>query len=199
MKKLALCSILLLFLFTLAGCNKKDIDITTEDITVNTIVAKADGKLQVALVDLFDKPYYNLNELEEFAQNEINEYNKSIGEDKVVMDDIELKDGKAVIILSFAGMEQYANFNQVSAAYFNGGIKDNPLSLPETLVNADGEETANTQEVLQNQKYKIIVLNELYDIIVDGTVKFYSENASLGAKNMVHGAAEGMTVVVYKP
>lgn len=202
MKKTVLCTLILLFLFTAAGCKKEEFKISAEDnYTVNTIYAKADGKLQVAMVDAFDKPYYNLTELEEFAQNEINVYNKETSAERVKMDDIRLKSGNAVILLSFAGMNDYANFNHALCAYFNGGVYDlsqNTMKLPDTLLDAKSKAATPIGDVLGNGKYKILVMSEPYDIIVDGTVKYYSDNSTLAEKNKVN-AGEGMTVVVFKP
>ncbi|MBP1754394.1 MAG: hypothetical protein H6Q59_792 [Firmicutes bacterium] len=45
----------------------------------------------------------------------------------------------------------------------------------------------------------MLVINEPYDIIVDGTIKYYSENATYVDDNKLQGAAEGMTIVVFKP
>ncbi|HCA70031.1 MAG TPA: hypothetical protein DEP17_06440, partial [Lachnospiraceae bacterium] len=65
---------------------------------------------------------------------EINSYNQVSGGENVVMDELELKDGNAVMILSYTGMKHYAEFNKVMAAYFNGGNKEIPLELPGSLV-----------------------------------------------------------------
>jgi hypothetical protein len=42
-------------------------------------------------------------------------------------------------------------------------------------------------------------MNEPYEIIVDGTIKYYSENATYIDDNKVQGPAEGMSIVVFKP
>lgn len=199
MKKLILCTILLLIFISATGCRKEEKIITADDISVNTILAKANGTLQVATVEDFNKPYYTLNGLQEFVKNEINLYNQKAGGEKVIIDNVQLKNAKAIVLLTYTGMDQYAAFNQVTSAYFNGGIENNPLSLPATLVSAKDGSTANSNEVIKNEKYKVLVMNEPYDIIVDGTIKYYSDNAVLVDKSKVQSAAEGMTVVVFKP
>jgi hypothetical protein len=153
------------------------------------------------MVDTFDKPYYNLTELEEFAKNEINLYNQKAGSERVKMDDVSLKSGNAVVLLSFEGMGDYAGFDQAQSAYFNGGAYDltkDTMNLPDTLLNAKDKSAVPIGEILNNEKYKVLVMNEPYNIIVDGTVKYYSDNATLADKNMVNGG-EGTTVVVFKP
>ena len=198
MKKLILCTILLFLAFGAVSCSKDKISITPEEITVNTLIARTNGNLQVATVEEFDKNYYKIEELKSFIEKEIDAYNKKTGEEKITVDTIEAHDGKAVMVLSYNGMEPYSTFNEVPAAYFNGGLKEVSLDLPTTLINASNESLASTKEIIQNEKYKILVLYEPYDIIVEGKVKYYSENAEILEENKVKGAAEGLTVVVYK-
>lgn len=199
MKKLVLGTIILLCILGVAGCSGKTKSINIKDVTTNTMLAKSNGEIQVASIENFDKTYYNLNELQDFVNQQISDYNKKAGADKIKVKNMKIIDKKAVLLLTYSGMDQYVAFNKVTASYFNGGIKDNPLKLPTTLVNAKDESLASTQEVIQDETLKVIVLNEPYHIIVDGKVKFYSENASLIDSNEVQGAAEGMTIVVFKP
>jgi ABC-type glycerol-3-phosphate transport system substrate-binding protein len=199
MKKFALCTILLLLLLGTAGCNKEEKMITADEVTTDTILAKANGVLQVATVEDFDKSYYDLGELQDFIAQKIDAYNKEAGSVKIKVDDVSLKSGKAIMILTYSGMDQYASFNDVTAAYFNGGITENPLDMPETLVSEKDGSLASTQEVLQNGKYKILVMTEPYHIIVDGKIKYYSENAVLSEDKTIKGAEDGMTIVVFKP
>ncbi len=199
MKKLFLCTIMLLFILGTAGCRKEDVSITADNVTTNTILAKSNGILQVATVEDFNKSYYNLSELQDFVTKEINAYNKKAGDKKISIEDIKLNNGKAVMLLTYSGMDQYANFNDVTAAYFNGGVSEVPLDLPTTLVSEKNGSLASTQEIIGNDKLKVLVMTEPYEIIVDGTIKYYSENATYIDDNKVQGAAEGMSIVVFKP
>jgi hypothetical protein len=188
-----------MLIISAAGCKKEEKVITADDVEVNTILAKADGSLQVATVEDFDKPYYTLAELSEYVTNEVNLYNKNAGGEKVKIDGLKINDKKAIMVLSYTGMDQYSNFNNVIAAYFNGGAGNVKLDMPATLVDVKNKATANTNEVIQNDKYKVLVMYEPYDIMVDGKVVYYSDNATLVDKSSVQGTGEGATVVVYKP
>ncbi len=199
MKKWILYAILLIFMVGAAACRKEDVIITADNVTTNTILAKSNGVLQVATIEEFDKSYYSLKELESFVANEIAVYNKAAGDEKIRIDGVKLNKGNAVMLLTYSGMEQYANFNKVVAAYFNGGVSEVPMDLPTTLVSEKNGSLVSTQEILQNDKLKVLVLNEPYEIIVDGAIKYYSENATYVDDNKVQGAGEGTTVVVFKP
>jgi hypothetical protein len=199
MKKLAFSTIILLCILGIAGCSGRVKTINIKNISASTILAKSNGEIQVASIEDFDKPYYKLSDLQNFVNQQISDYNKKAGSDKIKMNNIKIYNKKAVLLLTYSGMDQYAAFNKVTAAYFNGGVKDNPLDLPTTLVNAKDESLASTKEVIQDEAYKVLVLNEHYNIVVDGKVKYYSENATLIDSNEVQSAADGMTIVVFKP
>lgn len=199
MRKLLLCGILLLCLTSFAGCTKEELILSVENIETNTLLVKNNGMIQTATVEEFGKDYYNLNELSEFVMEEINSYNQASGGENVIMDDLERKDTKAIMILSYTGMKHYAEFNKVMAAYFNGGIKEVPIELPGTLVNVKKGSSANTTEIIQNEKYKVLVVEEPFDVVVDGNIQYHSDNAVIAEKNKLQSANEGMTVIVFKP
>ncbi len=196
MKRVVLCTIALLLMLGVVGCTNEELKV--DKITANTIVAKSNGELQVATIEDFDKNYYDLDELKEYIEEQVNAYNKQVGDEKITVDEVDKKDDKAVMILTYSGMDQYANFNEVSAAYFAGGIGDISLKLPSTLIDAKNGSLASTDEILKDEKLRILVLNEPYHIVTDGKVKYYSEKATLVNENEVDGAAEGMTIVVFK-
>ena len=199
MKKLVFSTIILLCILGIAGCSGRTKSIDIKDVSANTMLAKSNGEIMVASIEDFDKPYYNLSDLQSFVNQQVSDYNKKAGADKIKVNNIKIIKKKAVLLLTYSGMDQYTAFNKVTAAYFNGGVKDNPLKLPTTLVNAKDKSLTSTQEVIKDETYKVLVLNEPYTIYVDGKVKYYSENATLIDNNEVQGATDGMTIVVFKP
>lgn len=198
MKKLVLFTTMLLLILGLAGCSKEEKSIDADEVTTNTLLAKSNGELQVATVEDFDKSYYNISELKQFITKEIDTYNQKAGADKIVVNSVEQSGNQAIMLLTYSGMDQYASFNKTTAAYFNGGISKVGLDLPTTLVNSKNGSLASTQEAIQNTKYKVLVLNEPYDVIVEGSIKYYSENAEPVDDNEIKSAADGMTVIVFK-
>lgn len=198
MKRLLLNALLLLGLFAFAACSNKEKNLNADEITVNTILAKANGMLQVAIVEDFDKPYYNVEELKEFVKKEIEAYSKKAGDGKVKLDEIKQRGNKVIMLMTYSGMDQYTAFNKVTAAYFNSGIEDLKLALPATLKNTSNESITATKEVIQTAGYKVLVLNEPYEIIVEGKVKYISENAKMLENDKVSSDTEQMTVIVFK-
>jgi hypothetical protein len=199
MRKLVLCTIVLLLILGTVGCSGREKSINANDISSNTFLAKSNGELQVAVVEDFNKAYYELNGLKDYINQCVSDYNKKVGADNITVDSVEVKEEKAIMILTFKGMQDYSTFYNVTAAYFNGGVKDITLKLPATLINSKDGSLVSTQEILQNQDYRILVLNEPYDIMVDGKIKFYSENVTFKDNSEVQSVADGMSIVVYKP
>jgi hypothetical protein len=199
MKKFIFSTILLIFILSTVGCSKKEIYITAEDVSTNTMLVKRNGQLQVAIVEDFDKAYYKLSELEEFVKKEISSYNRIAGGEDVKIEELKLKDGKAVMLLGYTGMKHYASFNKVMAAYYTADTKDVALELPEQYVNAKNGSPVDRATAMKDDKLRVLVVYEPYDIIVDGSVKYYSNNATLGEDDIIHSADEGATVIIFKP
>jgi len=203
MKRFACVAIILLLILGTIGCAKKTKYINANDVTESTLLARANGSLQVASVEQFDKNYYNLNELNEFIGKAVDAYNdkakaKNIKVDKINEKTIQNKKS-VVMLLSYAGMKDYSTFNGVLAAYFHGGTKDVTFELPDKLVNASDKSLTSTADVIKNSDYRVLVVKEPLHIVVDGKIKFYSDNAKAIDSNEIGSAADALTVVVYKP
>lgn len=199
MKKITLCTILTIFLILLVGCKKADIVIKVEDVHTNTILMNDDGTVQAATVEEFNKDYYNLTELNTFITEQINSYNSTNGEDAIKISTLELNGDNAILILDYTSIQHYAAFNEVEAYYSTiANIKNDQIALPDVFVSAaDGAYTSD-EVALKNDNYQILILNENTDVLVDGSIKYYS-NAVLINKSKLQTASEGVAYVIFKP
>jgi hypothetical protein len=199
MKKITLYTMLAICFVMLAGCKRKDIDITKEEINTNTILVKNDGTMQSATVEVFDKSYYNLTELNAFIVDEINKYNQKNGENAITLTSLVQKASDAVLILTYSDISHYKTFNNVDANFITvAEAKASDLILPDVYVSASDGSYIARDVALKNDKYKVLVLNENTDVLINGTIKYYSEG-SLINKSKMQTAAEGETVIIYKP
>lgn len=203
MKRLVSFSLVLLLIIGLTGCANKTKYINSDDVKESTMLARSNGSLQVATVEKFDKKYYNLTELNDFIGKEVVAYNDTIKAENIKINKIDVREVEgvkcAVMLLSYASMKDYSEFNSVMAAYFHGGVKNVTFELPEKLVNAKHEVLTNTSDVIENTGFRVLVVTEPLHIVVDGKVQFYSENVKKIDGNEVRSSAEGMSVIVYKP
>ena len=199
MKKVLLYMFILFSFVLLNGCKKEEIFLSVDDVTANTFLIKRDGSLHVAIIEDFDKSYYNLSELNEFVAKEVDAYNEKAGSKEITIEQLELKNGKVVMILGYSKMAHYSAFNNMPAAYFGADTKDVALELPSQYLDAKKNEVVDKETALKNGKNKVLVLYEPYEILVEGEIKFYSENATLVDKNKIRSTDENMTVVVFRP
>ncbi|NLO10164.1 MAG: hypothetical protein GX129_09920 [Clostridiales bacterium] len=199
MKRVLICIISIIGILIMAGCTKEEIFITTDDITSDTMLVKRDGSLFVAIVEEFDKSYYNLDELNEFVSKEVNAYNNKVGSQEVTIEELGLKNGKAVMILEYTKMAHYSAFNSMPAAYFSAATENVALELPSQYMDTRKNTLVGKDAAMKNGKNQVIVLYEPYEIIVEGDIRFYSDNATFVDENKVKGNSEDMTVVIYKP
>ncbi|MGB8455111.1 MAG: hypothetical protein WCD89_22625 [Anaerocolumna sp.] len=199
MKKFLLYAIFTICLILSAGCKNKNRVITVEDVKNNTVLVKNDGTVQAATVEVFDKNYYNIDELKNYITEQVSKYNQAHGPDSIVLDSLNLKDGSAVLVLNYTNLENYTAFNEVEATFTTtADAKSSKLELPDVFVSASDGAYASPDVALKNDKYKVLVLNEKTDVIVDGSVKYFA-NGSLLSKSKFETGSQDQSVIVYKP
>lgn len=197
MKKIILGSILILSLISLAGCSNKEIKLDAGEIKVNTMLVKSNGQLQVAFVEEFNKPSYSVDDLKNFVKKQISSYNNKTGEALIQLDELDEKEGKAVILMTFAGMEQYSTFHDFYGAYFNVSAINENISLPDNFVNYKDGKLVSKDDILKNGNDRVLVVDQTLNILIEGDIKYYSENAVLENKNIIKSSAQELTYIVF--
>lgn len=199
MKKTALCTILLLCVLLAAGCKRQKTELTVDDVTANTVLVGNDGTVQAAMVETFDKDYYSLSELKDFVSKEIGKYNTQAKEEAIAVKDIQIKDGNAVLILTFTSLEHYKNFNKVDAAFAKVPDAENTgISLPDTFIRVKDGAEETKENVMSNEKYRVLSIMGDTQVKVDGKIKYYS-NGTLVDKSTIQASSDSSTIIVYKP
>ncbi len=203
MKRLISFTLVFVMLLGLTGCSNKIKYIDAGDVTKSTMLARADGSLQVATVEKFDKNYYNLSELNDFIGKQVVQYNDQVKTENIKVDKIDVRDidGSkcAVVLLSYTSMKDYADFNKVMAAFFHGGVKEVTFEIPDQLINAKGGVLIDSDDIVKDKGFRILAVSEPLHVVVDGKVKFYSQNAKKIDSNEIEASGEGTTIIVYKP
>ena len=201
MKKGTLYIIMILCLAMLFGCKRKVPVLTIDDVQANTILVKNDGTVQAATVEEFGEKYYDLSELNDFIIKQMDAYNRKAEVDAITLgtESLVLKDGNAVLVLNYANLEHYSKFNEVNATLLSmDAALSGDVKLPEAYISSEDGSFVSKEIALKDEKYKVLVINENTDVIVDGTIKYYT-NAVLVSKSKLQTVAEGETVVIYKP
>lgn len=200
MKRFVLCTILAFTFILLAGCKRKEIKLKTEDVSVNTVVVKKDGTVQAAMVEEFNKDYYSLDELNDFITKAINNFNNSVGsETAITIDSLEKNKEDAVLILTYQDLDTYAAFNKVEAVTMEvDALQGANLKLPDVFVKEDDGAYVKQDVALNNGKYKIVMIQDNVDLMVEGTIKYYA-NCILVNSHTIQTTPEDVSVIVYKP
>lgn len=197
MKRIFLYIMLMLCLFSLVGCKNMSPNINPKEVEVNTILFRVNGKVQAFFVEDFEKSYYSESELRTFIDENIESYNLINGKDAIKLDYLKVKNKVASAICTYADTEKYCDFNGHEAYFLTAAEANDNSLIPSSFIDADKGDTFTKEEVLKNDKFKVVMIKEPMDVMVDGTIKYYS-NGILLNKNTVQSAEEGYTVIVFK-
>lgn len=198
MRKLFFSTVLLTVLFLLGGCSKNN-EIDSKNIQNNTMLVKEDGSIEAATVEAFDKSYYDITELDAYVGDKVNQYNTKKGAEAITKKSLELKESDVVLVLTYVSVEDYNSFNGMDAGLITTAqAKEDTNLLSQNFTAVKKGKPVTVEKALENKKYKVLILKENLDVLLQGTIKYYS-GGTLVDKHRIQTAAEGSTVIVYKP
>lgn len=157
----------------LSGCGK------SFDAEQNTVYVQKKGTIIGAAIEKLDKEYYQEEELKEFVETKVAEYQKKHEKKSVKLDDFSVKEDVAKLFIKYAGYEDYQNFNEV--ILFAG-------TVPEALAAGydfnttftkikDGKASGSAaSDKLKDTDYKVVILNEKIEVKVDGEIQYISSD-----------------------
>ena len=190
MKKVKILGLAVVSMGLLSGCSR-----FTPDETAISI--KKDYGIVSYVKETFDKEYYNADELEATIDQEILEYNTSVGSENIEKTKFEVKDQMAELKMEYATGDDYASFNDVTmfsgdvlGAYYAGyDFAGSFQSLEKGKVTAD-EVTGN--DILNSYNYGIVILEEAVEVQVPGNIVYASSNVTITGKRsaVVQSVAE---------
>lgn len=199
MKKLILCTALVLTFLLAAGCQKKDIKLSAENVKTNTLLVKSDGTVQSGTVETFDKEYYSEEELKQYINDQITEFNQANGQDAMVLDSLTVKDGSAILVLNYSSLDNYDAFYKVeNTLTTTAAARNKEVDLPDVFISSDDGAYASFDAALENDKYKVLIIHENTDVYVDGSIVYYSGGV-LESKTKLQTGTDDETVIIYKP
>jgi len=171
-----LAFIILNIMLFVTGCGDKN-----GSLTENTIIVEKKGKITEAIIERFDKPYYNANELELMIKDEIADYGKLSGsKSNANLASYESGDGLVKAYIEFTSPQDYSSFNDTE--FFFGTIseaEDKGYSMDVTLRNIKEGGTIGKMDLLNMGKYHIIISNEAVQIKSYGDMLYSTANVEL--------------------
>lgn len=172
-----------------AGCGKGG----SKDVSSIEISKK--GVVENRIIEDFDQPYYDSDELAEDVKSEISEFNSAKGSKKVKLKKLSVKSGRAEVVMTYSSSDDFAGFNQET--FFYGTIdeaKSGGMAIPDSYTATDGQ-TYDASAKDFGERH-IVISADKADIIAPYDIAFMSEGASLadGSSNRVEISDEASTV-----
>ncbi len=191
-KSLRFCLIMIIALL-MAGCQEKF------EPTESTIYITSKGAIQSALMESFDKDYYDFEEFSEDVKKEVKSYCLDVNEEVITIESLTQENDMVTLMMNYQTAEDYAAFNEV--LLFTGTYDEAAVAgyVPEELYDTKGQMIDMNSEKLGS--LKVVVTEEDFCIQTSGKIKYVSNNVSIIDKKMAKSMEAGkhhLAFVVYK-
>ena len=164
----------------------------------NAVYVNKKGQVLGAIVESFDKDYYDADELQDMLDLDVAEYNGENGKNSVEVDSYKVSDGQIKVIMNYSDWSDYAHFNDVQ--FFSGKLSDiqgKNYGQNVTFVNRDGEDAGELDEM--DGDNKVILLDEKIIVQTSGKIEYVSDNVTIEGDKLarVNEDATGLAYIIY--
>ena len=179
--------------FLLSGCGQRF------EPTESTIFITSKGLVQSAVIESFDKSYYDFDELYEAVEKEVKAYCLDKNEEVVTISSLVEENDSITLLMDYQTVEDYVKFNDV--LLFSGTFSEAAAAgyLPEELYDVEGNSVEVDLESLGD--LNVIVTEESVCIQTSSNIKYVSDNATILDKKQAKAMEAGKThpaFVLYK-
>ena len=179
--------------FLMSGCDQKF------EPTESTIFITSKGLVQSAVIESFDKSYYDFDELYETVEKEVKSYCLDKNEEVVTINSLIEENNSVALLMDYQTAADYAEFNEI--LLFSGTFSEAAAVgyLPEELYDVEG----NSVEVDLDKlgELKVVVTEESVCLQTSGKIKYVSDNVTILDKKLAKAMEAGKThpaFVLYK-
>lgn len=193
MKKILNLCMVLAAAFLLTGCGDKF------EPTESTVFVTSKGNVQSAVMESFDKAYYNFEELSEDIEKEVKAYCLDLNKEAITVESLTQEGNIVTLLMNYETVEDYTAFNEV--LLFVGTYADAIEAgyVPEELYDAEGQSVERNLEELGD--LKVIVTEESICIQTSGKIQYTSDNVTVVDKKLARAVEAGKShpaFVLYK-
>ena len=146
----------------------------------DTVYIGKKGKNAGVCVSSFEQDYYDAEELSAYIEDTIQEYVASAGNGTVKLESLDTADQTAKAQISYAGYEDYADFNGVE--FFVGSVLDAKVAgyeLPKKMTAVSDKVTEDYSD-----EDKVVIIGQTIDVKVNGTITYVSENVTVQGEDL---------------
>ncbi len=165
----------LVYYFLRPDKGNDEMKLSAKDINKNTLLVNDDGKIQSALIEDFDKDYYDIKELKDFAKDDIKEFNEKNGT-KVKLNDGIVHDKKAVLVFDYDSIADFAAYMNMKAEILKGSEALNDDRVPDQLTVYGKDDAMPKDRVFEKEGYTVVIItaDKEMDVKVNGKIAYYS-------------------------
>lgn len=177
----------------LGGCSMK---FSAEE---DAVYVNKKGQVLGAIVESFDKDYYDADELQGMLEQDVAEYNGENGKNSIEVDSFKVSGGQVKVIMNYSDWADYAHFNDVQ--FFAGKLADiqgKNYGANVTFTGRDGSEGLTLDQI--EGDYYVILLEEKIVVQTAGKIAYVSSNVSIEGEKLarVNEDATGLAYIIYE-
>ena len=193
MKKITVFFLMLIMTVCLTGCSE------TFEPTESTIFVASEGNVKNAIMESFDKDYYDFDELFDDVEKTVKSYNLDVNEERIKVESLTQGNDEVTLIMDYQDADCYSAFNEV--LLFTGTYAEAIAKgyIPQELYDSEGQSVDPEEESLK--ELKVVVTEESVCIQTSGRVKYISDNVTLMDKKLARALEAGKmhpAFVLYK-
>ncbi len=177
-KRIFTVLLLLMVSLMLEACSPKSYTADT-----NTIFPQKKGAVVQVLVSDFDKDYYDKDELMQYIENAVMDFQQVRGEESMFLRSCEVEDKTVRVRLDFATSKDYSLFNEqtlfcgtIAEALEEGYSFDSDFYTVEE--NQKTEEVVKS-EILEKEKYHVVIIDHSTWVELPGRLRYIGGDAAI--------------------
>lgn len=155
----------------------------------NTVYVSKHGEVISIDVEKLDQPYYKEDELKNFVDSAVEEYNMKNGKDSVEVDELTVCDQTAKLRMKYKTTEDYTAFNGVEL--YQGKVvqaQADGYDFDTEFVNVTEDDfpEVSREEVMAQEDLKVVIVKADTNVKVDGKILYVTcDGVTVIGKNTV--------------
>ena len=196
----------------LVGCGTKEVRISADKAKNNEIIITNKGTIQGVIKEKFDKKYYKEEDLKNFINSDLDEFNKE-NKTSIKLNSMSVRDKNVYVVLDYSSAEEFNAYNDYQLAVLDSNAAMNGSDIPNEL-NIYGKSKKESKKDAITKEMKAVVLKEKTDdkdensipsdnkvdlkVTVEGKIK-YAKGASKDDSNTAKiSSLKEPIAIVYK-
>lgn len=168
--------LLAISIMTITACSMKN-----EESTVSIL---KDGRIDSQIIENFEKPYYDQDELQQRILQEAASYNRMAGEGAISVEKVDADNGIVRVKMTYAKASDYAAFN--NGVFFVGSIeeaREAGYDLNKVLSSTkDSLVTVGMSDMLAMTDVQILITDMKEPVTLNGKAAYISNNVTVNEK-----------------